>query len=110
MHLHWHRRDLRLADNRGLAAAPTAGETVPAFVLDPGVLDHAAPPRVSFMLDALSSLRDAYHERGSDLLIARGDSREVLPALVVGITERRECIEHEQIGRASCRERVSSPV
>jgi deoxyribodipyrimidine photo-lyase len=81
MHLHWHRRDLRLADNRGLVATTAAGETVPAFVLDPAVLAHAAPPRVSFLLDALSSLREAYRERGSDLLIARGDPREVVPAL-----------------------------
>ncbi|PSQ48310.1 hypothetical protein BRD19_07145, partial [Halobacteriales archaeon SW_7_65_23] len=35
MQLHWHRRDLRLADNRGLAAATAAGETVPVFVFDP---------------------------------------------------------------------------
>ncbi|PSP46242.1 deoxyribodipyrimidine photo-lyase, partial [Halobacteriales archaeon QH_6_66_25] len=81
MHLHWHRRDLRLADNRGLVATTAAGETVPAFVLDPAVLAHAAPPRVSFLLDALSSLREAYRERGSDLLIARGDPRGVVPAL-----------------------------
>jgi len=81
MQLHWHRRDLRLADNRGLAAATAAGETVPVFVFDPTVLDHAAPPRVSFMLNALDSLREQYRERGSDLLLARGDPLEVLPAL-----------------------------
>ena len=81
MQLHWHRRDLRLADNRGLAAATAAGETVPVFVFDPKVLEHAATPRVSFMLDALDLLREGYRDRGSDLLLARGDPREVLPAL-----------------------------
>jgi deoxyribodipyrimidine photo-lyase len=82
MALFWHRRDMRFADNVGLdAAAGDADPTVPVFVLDRDVLDHASPPRVAFMCDALASLRDAYRERGSDLLIARGDPREVLPGL-----------------------------
>jgi deoxyribodipyrimidine photo-lyase len=80
MRLHWHRRDLRVADNRGLAAADHT--TVPVFVFDPAVLEHGAPARVSFMLDALRSLRESYRERGSDLLVGRGDPVEVLPALV----------------------------
>jgi deoxyribodipyrimidine photo-lyase len=80
MRLHWHRRDLRVADNRGLAAAAD-DRTVPVFVFDPAVLEHGAPARVSFMLDALRSLREAYRERASDLLVARGDPVEVLPAL-----------------------------
>jgi deoxyribodipyrimidine photo-lyase len=80
MRLHWHRRDLRVADNRGLARA--AEDTVlPVFVFDPAVLEHGSPPRLAFMLDALASLRDAYRERDSDLLVARGDPVEVLPGL-----------------------------
>ena len=35
------------------------------------------------MLDALASLREAYRERGSDLLIARGDPVERLPAIAM---------------------------
>ncbi|MFB6142384.1 MAG: deoxyribodipyrimidine photo-lyase [Halorientalis sp.] len=83
MRLHWHRRDLRGPDNRGLRAAADASEgpVVPVFVLDEGVLEHAGPPRVAFMLDALESLRAWYRERGSDLVLARGDPREVLPSL-----------------------------
>ena len=77
MALFWHRRDLRIADNRGLLEA-TTGEVVPVFVFDPGVLEYASPPRVSFMLDALSHLRDAYRERGSDLVLLRGDPSTVL--------------------------------
>ena len=79
MRIHWHRPDLRVADNRGLVAD---GEpTVPVFVFDDSVLEHASPPRVAFLLDALRSLRDAYRERGSDLVVAHGDPRERLPAL-----------------------------
>jgi len=81
MRLHWHRRDLRIADNRALSEAATDGPVVPVFVFDPDVLDHGSPPRVAFMLDALSSLRERYRDRRSDLLVRRGDPREVLPAL-----------------------------
>ncbi len=79
MRLHWHRRDLRVADNLALDAVDD--ETVPVFVFDPTVLNHGAPARVSFMLDALHSLRDAYRERDSDLLVAQGNPAELLPDL-----------------------------
>jgi deoxyribodipyrimidine photo-lyase len=79
MRIHWHRRDLRVADNAALAGADADGPVVPLFVFDRAVLDNGAPPRVAFMLDALQSLRDAYRERGSDLLIRYGDPREVVP-------------------------------
>jgi len=88
MRVHWHRRDLRAADNRGLAGAagllddvPADGPVVPLFVFDRDVLAHAGPPRVAFMLDALDSLRAWYRERGSDLLVRQGDPREVVPAV-----------------------------
>ena len=80
MHLHWHRRDLRIADNRGFEARPEDG-TLGLFVFDPAVLAHAAPPRTAFLLDAVHSLREAYRERDSDLLIARGDPVELVPAV-----------------------------
>jgi len=91
MELFWHRRDLRVADNVGLAAATGAGagtdddtDRGPAtavFVFDPDVLDHASDVRVRRLLDGLAALRDDYRERGSDLLVARGDPETVLPRL-----------------------------
>lgn len=82
MQLHWHRRDLRVADNRALSAAAMNDETVlPTFVLDPEVLKHASPPRVAFMLDALDALREDYRGLGGDLLVVRGDPREELPRI-----------------------------
>ena len=81
MQLHWHRRDLRAADNRGLATAAEAGPVLAVFVFDDDVLAHAAPPRVRFMLDALAELRAWYRDHGSDLVVAHGDPREVLPDL-----------------------------
>jgi len=81
MELFWHRRDLRLHDNVGLADATAGGPVAPVFVFDDRVLDHAGPPRVAFMLDALSELRERYRSRGGDLLLRRGDPAAVLPAL-----------------------------
>ncbi len=77
MRLHWHRRDLRLADNRGLSVPGTPPLGI--FVFDENVLDHAAAPRVAFMLEALGALREAYRDRGSELLVCAGDPVDVLP-------------------------------
>jgi deoxyribodipyrimidine photo-lyase len=80
--VHWHRRDLRAVDSGALAAATADDSVVPVFVFDRDVLDHASPPRVAFLLDALESLRATYRSLGSDLLLARGDPTEELPSLV----------------------------
>ena len=80
MDIHWHRNDLRATDNVGLAAAAD-DEVLPVFVFDDDVLDHGSPPRVAFMLDALTELREWYRERGGDLHVARGDPSAVLPNL-----------------------------
>lgn len=68
MRLHRYRRDLRTADNPGLAAATADDPVVPLFVLDPTILEHASPPRVQFLRDALVSLHDDYRASGGDLL------------------------------------------
>jgi deoxyribodipyrimidine photo-lyase len=86
MQVHWHRRDLRRQDNRGLALAAgltgaVDGPALPLFVFDDEVLEHGAPPRVRFMLDCLAALRADYRDRGSDLLVRRGDPREVVPSV-----------------------------
>ena len=85
MQIHWHRNDLRAADNRGLAAAADsadeAGGVVPVFVFDDRILEHAGDARVRYMLDALAALRAWYREHGSDLVVARGDPASVLTDL-----------------------------
>jgi deoxyribodipyrimidine photo-lyase len=81
MRVHWHRRDLRVPDNCGLATATSDGPVVPLFVFDSDVLAHAGPPRVAFMLDALDALRKRYREADSDLLVRRGDPADVVPAV-----------------------------
>ena len=78
MPVHWHRRDLRPTDNAGLAAAADGSGARPVFVLDDAVLGHASPNRVSFLLGSLRALREAYRQRGGDLLVRRGDPAAAL--------------------------------
>ncbi len=77
MRVHWHRRDLRLADNRGLSEA--SGRPIGLFVFDESILEHASAARVAFLLEALESLREAYRERDSELLLRRGDPAAIVP-------------------------------
>lgn len=81
----WFRSDLRLRDNRGLAAlAARAEQLAPVFVLDPGLLasGRTGAPRVHFLLDCLRRLADTLAERGSRLVVRRGDPVRELPRLV----------------------------
>jgi deoxyribodipyrimidine photo-lyase len=109
MRIHWHRRDLRAADNRALAAAAEDGPVLPVFVFDPDVLQYASPPRVAFLLGALDSLQECYREHGSDLLAVEGDPAEELPALAAEHDAEAVCWNHDYSGLAQERdERVRS--
>lgn len=82
--LFWHRRDLRLADNLGLAAAAAATPAVTGvFVLDPALLSSAnvAPARLWFLGESLRELAQGWRQAGSRLLVLQGDPVEVLPRL-----------------------------
>lgn len=82
--LFWHRRDLRIADNTGLAAArELTRKVVGVFCLDPNILerDDVAPTRVTYMIGSLQSLQKRYAEVGSQLLILRGNPTQAIPAL-----------------------------
>jgi len=81
MRLFWHRRDLRLRDNRGLAAAAAEGAVVPVFVRDPDLLDRVGDRQRAFFLRGVRRLREAYRDRGGDLLVREGAPSEVLPEL-----------------------------
>ena len=86
--LFWHRRDLRLADNLGLAAAVEISPAVTGvYVLDPQLLnppEHLppmAPARLWFLVESLFELQQRWREAGSRLLVLEGDPVEVLPQL-----------------------------
>jgi deoxyribodipyrimidine photo-lyase len=81
----WFRNDLRLRDNRALAAlAARVDELVPAFVLDPRLLGspRTGAPRVRFLLDCLARLADDLARRGCPLVLRRGDPAVEIPRLL----------------------------
>ena len=82
--LFWHRRDLRISDNVGLAAArERSPKVVGVFCLDPLILDRddVAPARVTYLIGSLKSLQTRYAEAGSELLILNADPKEAIPKL-----------------------------
>ncbi|MEO0456715.1 MAG: FAD-binding domain-containing protein [Cyanobacteria bacterium P01_A01_bin.114] len=82
--LFWHRRDLRLSDNLGLAAArDRTAKILGVFCLDPGILerDDVAPARVKYMIGCLEALQQRYKEAGSELVILQGNPVQEIPKL-----------------------------
>jgi deoxyribodipyrimidine photo-lyase len=80
--LFWHRRDLRLADNLGLAAAAAATPALTGLVvLDPAELAavQQAPARRWFLAESLRELAGRWRAAGSRLVILQGDPVELLP-------------------------------
>jgi deoxyribodipyrimidine photo-lyase len=82
----WFRRDLRLEDNVGLAAALRSGRPVlPLFIFDDeilGRLHDADDGRVLFIHRTLSELRERLREIASDLLVVRGRPLDVWKNLI----------------------------
>lgn len=86
--LFWHRRDLRITDNIGLAQArQQTRKVVGVFCLDPKILDgdDVAPARVAYLIGSLRSLQQCYAEVGSQLLILRADPRQGIPKLATAL-------------------------
>ncbi len=107
MSIHWHRRDLRATDNRGLAAATDSGPVIPVFIFDPAILEHGAPPRVAGMLEALAALRAWYRERDSDLIIAHGDPSTLLTELAAEYDADHVTFNQGYSGLAAERDRAT---
>jgi len=82
MNVFWHQRDLRLPDNRGLAAATASGPTIPVYIVDPTVNDLLGTRQRAFLMQGLNELKAAYRAHGSDLLVRTGDPADVLPEIV----------------------------
>ena len=63
MIIFWHRRDLRISDNIGLAAArQQTPKVLGIFCLDPNILerDDIAPARVTYLLGCLFEIVRSY--------------------------------------------------
>jgi len=81
MNLFWHRGDLRLRDNRGLAMAASDGDVLPVFVVEDALLRGLGDRQRAFFFAGLDALRDEYRDRGGDLLVQRGDPARSLAAV-----------------------------
>ncbi|MFB6150395.1 MAG: deoxyribodipyrimidine photo-lyase [Haloarculaceae archaeon] len=81
MEVFWHRRDLRIPDNVGLAAAAREGEVVPVFVVREDVLDRLGERQRAFVADGVRALDRAYRDRGSGLLVRVGEPARQLAAV-----------------------------
>ena len=86
--LFWHRRDLRISDHTGLAAArEKSPKIVGVFCLDPQILesDDIAPVRVKYMIGCLQALQERYRQAGSQLLILQNDPVIAIPKLAAAL-------------------------
>ena len=82
MNVFWHQRDLRIPDNRGLAAATADDTTLPVYIVDDSVLDAVGDRQRAFLYAGLRRLRAAYRRNGSELVIRQGDPVDQLRELV----------------------------
>ncbi|WP_127478595.1 cryptochrome/photolyase family protein [Sulfurivermis fontis] len=77
----WFRRDLRLADNPALRAALAHGERViPLYIDTPEAHNEGAAARW-WLHHSLAALDASLQQKGSRLLLRRGDALEVLRAV-----------------------------
>jgi deoxyribodipyrimidine photo-lyase len=83
--LHWFRRDLRVADNKALAAAIAGSERVYCvFVFDTEILDpltRRADRRVEFILRSVEQLAAALVGQGGSLIVLHGQASQEIPRL-----------------------------
>ena len=82
--LFWHRRDLRIDDNKGLFDALKQNEIVhPIFIFDKSILDKLPnnDQRILFIYQEIKSLKKSYQNLGSDLWVYYGEPSEIIPKI-----------------------------
>jgi deoxyribodipyrimidine photo-lyase len=95
----WFRRDLRLEDNVGLAAA-LKGElpVVPLFIFDTAILsrlEEKADKRVELIRDALESLAKQIAESGGGLAVEHGTAAEAWARITARFDVRMAFANHD---------------
>jgi deoxyribodipyrimidine photo-lyase len=86
--LFWHRRDLRISDNVGLAEArQRSAKVVGVFCFDPQLLQQGevAPVRIEYMVGCLQVLQQHYAQVGSQLLILQSEPSTGIPQLAAAL-------------------------
>jgi deoxyribodipyrimidine photo-lyase len=109
----WLRQDLRLADQPALAAAIHDGPVIPLYVLDDATPGRHAMGGASrwWLHHSLKALDAALREKGSRLILRRGEAHEVIAALVeeTGAT-RAHAIRHYEPWWVKAEERLARSV
>ena len=79
----WLRRDPRVHDHPALLAAVKAQQLAPVFCFDDRLLHgrHSSGPRTQFLLESLKDLGRSLGDRGSGLVVRRGNPERVLVSL-----------------------------
>jgi deoxyribodipyrimidine photo-lyase len=83
--LFWHRRDLRIEDNKGLQWALKKCENViPIFIFDTTITDKLEKndSRLWFIYKNIDALKKAYQDIGSDLKIFIGNPERLIPSIL----------------------------
>ena len=111
MDIFWHQRDLRIPDNRGLAAAAADDTVLPVYIVDTDVLNKVGKRQRAFFLAGVRELKRAYRRRGSDLLVRTGAADEVLSEVVETFDADRVVYnEHYRPARRNRQRRVDETV
>ncbi|ACK65498.1 Deoxyribodipyrimidine photo-lyase [Rippkaea orientalis PCC 8801] len=82
--LFWHRKDLRISDNIGLAKArQKSSKVVGIFCFDSNILEQndIAPVRIAYLIGCLQELQQTYQKLGSNLLFIQGEPSHIIPQL-----------------------------
>jgi deoxyribodipyrimidine photo-lyase len=97
--LFWFRRDLRLSDQTGLAAALAAARRVwCVFVFDRGILDglpETGDRRVEFIRDSVAALHRQLWARGGGLIVCHALARDAVPALAAKLDVQAVYANHD---------------
>ena len=82
-HIWWIRRDIRLQENLALTSAIEGAEQlIPLFILEPELLENAAPRRRAFLLNALADLDRKLQILGSRLIVRQGPALSTMAKLL----------------------------
>lgn len=101
----WLRRDLRLSDHPGWAEALKGpGPVIPIFILDGQFEDYGAAPKWR-LGESLSQLRTDLNQRGSRLILRRGEAAKVMTDLIAETNARRVVWSRQYDSRAIARDK-----
>jgi deoxyribodipyrimidine photo-lyase len=82
MNVFWHRRDLRIPDNRGLSLAATDDTVLPVFVVETEMLKQIGKRQRAFFMAGVRELKSRYRSLDGDLLVRAGAPEDVLADVV----------------------------